>query len=216
MSEIKNYIKDFEKALLQINRIRIEEIINQVKEQFQPIQIMDDLISPALQNIGKKWEKGTVALAQIYMAARICEDILDKLTSFEEIKKKDHPKIAIANFEDHHMLGKKIVKMFLQNSGYDIIDYGAGITSEDLLKKVKDDTIELLFLSTLMLHSALRIKNFVDKVKEAKLNTKIIVGGAPFSFDTELWKAVGADAYGQNPSDVLHYVSEYMGGELNE
>ena len=125
------------------------------------------MISPTLQNIGKKWEKGTVTLAQIYMAARICEDILDKLTSFEEIKKKDHPKIAIATFEDHHELGKKIIKMFLQNSGYDIIDYGAGITSEDLLKKVKDDTIELLFLSTLMLRSALRIKNFVDKVKEA-------------------------------------------------
>lgn len=216
MSEIKNYIKDFEEALLQINRIRIEEIINQVKEQFQPIQIIDDLISPALQNIGNKWDKGIVGLAQIYMAARICEEFFDKLISFKEIKRKDQVKIAIAVLEDYHGLGKKTIQMLLHTSGYEIIDYGLGISIEDLLRNVKRDNIELLFISTLMLRSALRIKDFIDKKNEAELNVKIIVGGAPFNFDTELWKVVGADAYGRNPSEVLPLLSEFIRGELNE
>lgn len=212
MSEIKNNIKDFEKALLQINRIRIEEIINQVKEQFEPIQIIEDLISPALQNIGNKWEKGIVSLAQIYMAARICEDFLDKLIPFNEIKRKDQVKIAITVLEDYHGLGKKIIQMLLHTSGYDIIDYGLGISLEDLITHVKKDKIEILLISTLMLRSALKIKNLTEKLKEIGLNTKIIVGGAPFNFDRELWKTVGADFYGRNASEAIQLISEIIGG----
>ncbi len=213
MSEIKNYIKDFEKALLQINRIRIEEIINQVKEQFQPIQIIDDLISPALQNIGNKWDKGIVGLAQIYMAARICEDFLDKLISFKEIKRKDQVKIAIAVLEDYHGLGKTIIQMLLHTSGYEIIDYGIGISIEDLITHIKKDNIEILLISTLMLRSALKIKNLKEKINEIGLNTKIIVGGAPFIFDRELWKTVGADYYGRNASEAIQLISQIIGGQ---
>ena len=213
MSEIKNYLKDFEKALLQINRIRIEEIINQAKEQFQPIQIIDDLISPALQIIGKKWEKGIVGLAQIYIAARICEDFLDKLISFKEIKRKDQVKIAIAVLEDYHGLGKKIIQMLLHISGYEIIDYGLGISVEDLITHIKKDNIEILLISTLMLRSALKIKNLKEKLSEIGLNTKIIVGGAPFIFDRELWKTVGADYYGRNASEAIQLISQIIGGD---
>ena len=216
MEKIENYLDGFEIALYQIDRIRIEEIINQAKELFQPIQIANVLITPTLQKIGEKWDDGSVGLAQIYMAAKICEDVIDKLISFKEIEIKDHPKIGIVVFEDYHELGKRTIQMYLHNSGYNIIDYGAGIVSEDLLRNVKRDNIELLFISTLMLRSALRIKDFIDKKNEAELNIKIIVGGAPFNFDTELWKVVGADAYGRNPSDVLHLLSEFIRGELNE
>ena len=59
----KNFKEDFKKDLIQINRIKTDEIINQAKEQYQPIQIVDDLISPTLQNIGDKWEKGIISLA---------------------------------------------------------------------------------------------------------------------------------------------------------
>jgi len=216
MDKIENYFDGFEIALTQIDRIRIEEIFNQAKELFKPIQIVNVLITPTLQKIGEKWEDGSVGLAQIYMAGKICEDLIDKLISFKKIRIKDHPKMGIVVLEDYHNLGKKTIQMYLQNSGYDIIDYGAGITSEDLLRYVKRDNIELLFISTLMLRSALRIRDFIDKKNEAELNTKIIVGGAPFNFDTELWKVVGADAYGRNPSDVLHLLSEFIRGELNE
>ena len=67
-----------------------------------------------------------------------------------------------------------------------------------------------------MLRSALRIRDFINKKNEAGLNIKIIVGGAPFNFDKELWKIVGADAYGGNPSELLHLLSEFNGGVLSE
>ncbi len=71
LEKIENYLDGFEIALSQIDRIRVEEIINQAKELYQPIQIATVLITPTLQKIGEKWEDGSVGLAQIYIAMHI-------------------------------------------------------------------------------------------------------------------------------------------------
>ncbi|MGV9199009.1 MAG: cobalamin-dependent protein, partial [Promethearchaeia archaeon] len=89
-----------------------------------------------------------------------------------------------------------------------------GITIKNLLSKIMHDNLEILLISTLMLRSALKIKNLTQAIREKNLNIKVIVGGAPFNFDDSLWKKVGADAVGVNAFNIIELLRKI--GGLND
>ncbi len=112
------------------------------------------------------------------------------------------------------MLGKRIVYSVLRSSGFDLLDYGKS-TVDELLARVKDDSIEILLISVLMLSSALHIKDLREKLDHRGGSVKVVVGGAPFGFDEHLWKDVGADAMGRNASEAVEIVTRLVrGGHL--
>nr|WP_238387397.1 cobalamin-dependent protein [Psychrilyobacter piezotolerans] len=122
---------------------------------------------------------------------------------------------AIVNFCDHHPLGKKIVCSTFKVNGIPLLDYGHGIDQETLIEKLKRDRPKFLVISVLMLPSALKIKKLKERLLKEGMDTKILVGGAPFRFDKDLWKQVGADAMGITPMDTLNIIKEW-GGSCNE
>ena len=115
LEKIENYLDGFEIALSQIDRIRVEEIINQAKELYQPIQIATVLITPTLQKIGEKWEDGSVGLAQIYMAAKIDLILMDiqlpKMDGYEATKRireiEELKEVLIIAITSYAMVGDK-------------------------------------------------------------------------------------------------------------
>ena len=82
----------------------------------------------------------------------------------------------------------------------------------DVVTHVKDNKIEILLISVLMLPSALKIKKVKKMLVERGLDIKIIVGGAPFRFDDQLWQEVGADAMCETASQAVSVVNKVMGG----
>lgn len=208
MEILSKYSKDLELALLMLDRDLAEEIFLKATKQGSPIEVAGQLISATLKSIGEAWEDGRISLSQEYMSGIICEELIDKIlppTSFVRISQ---PRMAIAVFEDYHMLGKRIVLSTLRASGYDLIDLGGGVTTEQILETVERENIKILLLSVLMLPSALRVKELKKKLE--KTDVKIIVGGAPFRFDEELWKEVGADAVGKDSSEAIEIVAQMM------
>ena len=119
--------------------------------------------------------------------------------------------MAIAVLEDYHTLGKKIVSAFLRANGFKIIDYGHGMTVDNLVQRTKEDKIEILMISTLMLPSALKVKDVRQRLHDEGCDVKIVVCGAPFLFDSELWKEVQADAMGENASRAVEIMNTMMG-----
>ncbi|MBF0444333.1 MAG: cobalamin B12-binding domain-containing protein [Magnetococcales bacterium] len=104
------------------------------------------------------------------------------------------------------MLGKQMVYSALKASGYDLQDYGR-MDVESLVKRTQEDGIQLLLVSTLMLRSALRVRVLRELMDEKGMkDTRIIVGGAPFRFDPELWQEMGADAMAINTAEALTVV----------
>ena len=99
--------------------------------------------------------------------------------------------------------------MFLSAAGYSVYDYGSGITTDKLCNKIIEDDIKYLLMSTLMLRAALNIKVFVDVAKSKTPDLKVIVGGAPFLFDDNLWNKVGADAIGKNAFEALNLIKKF-------
>ncbi len=203
--------EDFFNALLNTDRIKSKEVINKALETRTVIQITDEIIRPILEEMGKGWEDGSIALSQVYMSGKICEEIIKYLFKNQEQKIINTYPIAIVALEDFHVLGKRIVYTVLKANGYDIKDYGS-LTVDELIKRVNQEGIKLLLISVLMFSSALRVK----EVTKAFLNQgiRVIVGGAPFRFDQELWKSVGADAMGFNAQDAITFIEEYKGDLL--
>ena len=195
-------VLDFVDRLVRIDRLGAEQIFNTVREQGSMSRTVDQLILPALERIGNGWEEGTVALAQVYMSSRICEELMVHVAPSSSPKYPDHPPMAIAVLEDYHLLGKIIISACLRAGGYSFQDYGR-VTPEELARRIVDDSIEIVLISTLMLRSALRVKEVRDLLEQSGSSARIVVGGAPFRFDPQLWREVGADAMGANATEAV-------------
>jgi methanogenic corrinoid protein MtbC1 len=120
------------------------------------------------------------------------------------------PKMAIVVMEDYHLLGKRIVYSVLRASGFELLNYGH-MDTETLAKRALEDNIKILLVSVLMLPSALRIKELRTRLGTRGAKIKIVVGGAPFRFDDQLWREVGADAFGASAVeavDIVHRMIE--------
>lgn len=199
---MKKLIEQFVNALLSMNRVKVRKIIKDNFDLNNPFHIIENLVVPASEIIGNRWAEGSVALSQVYMSSRIIEEFVDDILPPDSAGRIDQPVMAIAVLEDYHMLGKRIIYSGIRADGYKLTDYGR-VTVEEAVEKVKIDSIEILLISTLMLPSALRIKDLRSVLDHNNLTPFIIVGGAPFRFDEKLWQEVGADATARDVSELL-------------
>jgi len=211
MDNIDIYRAEFKKALLELNRLEVTHILEKVNKYQVEVDFVEDIMVPVLEEIGDGWEAGTIALSQVYISGRICEDLVEKIFPVNLDKENHSTSIAIVTYDDYHPLGKKIVYSALRASGVNILDYGFGITDAELIENVIRDEIKILLISVLMLPAALRIKELKETFEKKGYSLKILVGGAPFRFDAELWKEVGADAMGRTPLDALRWIKKWEG-----
>jgi methanogenic corrinoid protein MtbC1 len=199
-------IDRLEQALLALDRVTVRDILKQRGEHQPPMQFIEQVMIPTLTRIGDNWEHGTIALSQVYMSGRMCEELVDSILPAEAPERKRQPKMAIALLEDYHNLGKRIVYSVLRASGFELLDYGR-VTVAELVNRTRDDRIDVLLISVLMLPSALRVKEVTTQCRSFNPALKIVVGGAPFNFDAILWQEVGADVMGHNASEAVEIVS---------
>jgi methanogenic corrinoid protein MtbC1 len=81
---------------------------------------------------------------------------------------------------------------------------------EELVKRIQQDQVKILLISVLMLPSALRIKKLRERLNQVGSKVKIVVGGAPFRFDEQLWREVGADAVGRSATEAVDVVNQVI------
>lgn len=203
-------INSFEEALLEMDKHAAFELSRQHEN---PLTLVEEILVPCLERIGASWEEGRVALAQVYISAQICEEILVSVLPVAAGSNNSTPNIALVLLEDYHALGKMIVKSSLIASGHSVIDLGR-MDVDEVVASVKEKNIKILLVSVLMLPSALLVKELRKRFDLEHLLTKIVVGGAPFRLDENLWREVGADDYGTVASDSIHIVDRLL-EELN-
>ena len=208
---MQDVIDDFENALLSLDRVKVRDLLSDDSASGNFIDTLERIVVPTMERLGSKWESGEIALSQIYMGGRICEEIVDELLPKTASKRVDDPNLGLMVFSDYHTLGKRIVYTFLRASGYEVIDYGQQSNIETIIESLKKDNIEILLISVLMLNSALHVKDLIDSIKQNGLNIKVVVGGAPFRFDKDLSKEIGADAFATNASQVIDIIEQVRG-----
>ncbi|MEI6285779.1 MAG: cobalamin-dependent protein [Bacillota bacterium] len=211
--DYSKYITELQGALLNTDRLAVEEIIADALGELSKLDLLEKVVTTALAAIGDAWQKGDVALSQVYMSGVICEEIISKIMRAKAVMQTTQPKIAIAVLEDQHQLGKRMVSSVVRAAGYALIDYGAGIGAEQLIEKVLKDKIDILLLSALMLPSALKAGYVCEKLRELGAATKVVVGGAPFRLDPRLVEEVSAYAFGYNASDVIGIIEQAVSAD---
>jgi methanogenic corrinoid protein MtbC1 len=200
----------FTAALLAVDRVQAGRALDVAAGALPPIEMVEQVVVPALDEIGRAWEAGDVALSQVYMGARICEELVAAVPQLAVPFRADRPRIAIAALEDYHLLGKRIVVSMLRASGFAVIDYGTS-DAIALADRACADRIEALLVSVLMLRSALRVTAVRARCEQLGYRPRLFVGGAPFRFDDRLWQDVGADACGHTASDAVRLVASCEG-----
>ncbi|KJU82638.1 cobalamin B12-binding domain-containing protein [Candidatus Magnetobacterium bavaricum] len=127
------YAENMVQALLSVDKLKAKEILMEAVEVYQPIEVVERVVVPSLEQIGNGWVTGEVSLAQVYMSGKICNEILGDIITDSGIVRENHLRIAIAVLEDFHTLGKQIVKSFLQTSGFFPDGYGVNLCDHALV-----------------------------------------------------------------------------------
>lgn len=198
-------------ALLSVDRLAATKLLTETTTAWTPSERIERLVPPVMRRIGEEWENQRVSLAQMYMSGLICEDIVGSILSSQSANKKNQSSMAIVTLEDHHSLGRKIVASFIRTAGFELIDYGQGVTVDDLFMRLKRDGIKIILISTLMLRSALKVKTLRERLNAEGLDVKVVAGGAPFMFDPQLWKEVGADVMARTASEAVSIIEKLIG-----
>jgi methanogenic corrinoid protein MtbC1 len=192
----------FVEALLAMDRLAVQQLLAAPADPERRLRAIEQLVVPALEQVGAQWEQGELSLAQVYMSGRICEELVEELLPPSPAERISQPNIALTVLEDFHLLGKRMLAATLRAGGYLFHDYGQADVAT-LVDKIVADQIEVLLISVLMLPSALRVRELRRQLDLVGRRPYIIVGGAPFRFDVQLWQEVGADAMGRSASDAL-------------
>jgi methanogenic corrinoid protein MtbC1 len=207
---MNDFILPFREALESLDRVKADWAFREALNHRTPIQAVEQVVVPALQQIGAAWEDGSVALSQVYMSGRLCEELVERVLPPSDPDRKRQPRSAIVVLNDYHMLGKRIVYSVLRASGFELFDYGR-MDVDELVARAIADQIRVLLISVLILPSALKVREVCDRLKASGTPTKVIVGGAAFLFDDQLWQEVGADAMGHSAAEAVTVIQRWMG-----
>ena len=202
-------VETFLNALLAMDRVMAKRALGGPVSADVRLDVVERLVVPSLERIGDLWERGEVSLSQVYMSGRMCEEMVDAILPPSDPRRVDQPPMAIAVLDDYHLLGKRMVYSVMRASGYELKDYGT-VDADALVGRVVRDGIVVLLISVLMLPSALHIKRVREALGRAGSHPFILVGGAPFRFDTELWREVGADAMASTAAEGVAVVRELL------
>ena len=170
-----------------------------------PLEIIDNEFIPALDIVGEKFEKGEMFLPQLMASAEAVKAGFELLKSEKSNSSKG--KVILATVKgDIHDIGKNIVKMLMQNYGYEIIDLGKDVEPEEVLKAVKEHQAQLLGLSALMTTTVKSMEETIKLVKNEVPEIKIMVGGAVLTEDYA--QMVGADFYAKDAQGGVKIAAE--------
>ena len=205
----RELVQKFYNALEMLDRVAANDIFKHTLRTLTPIDAVEQLVVPALEQMGSDWGAGKIALSQIYMSGRFCEELVESVLPPSDPDRKHQPRSAIVVLNDYHLLGKRIVYSVLRASGYELFDYGR-MDADQLVERVLADRVRVLLISVLILPSALKVAEVCARLKASRRPVRVLVGGAPFLFDDKLWLEVGADAMGQNAADAVKILEGWM------
>ena len=162
-----------------------------------PLEIINDGLIAGMNVVGKKFKVGDMFMPEVLMSARAMGagiEIVKPLIAEEDVPTAG--KVVIGTVEgDLHDIGKNLVVIMLESSGYDVVNLGVDIPPQGFVEAVKQHKPDILGLSALLTTTMLAMKETLDVLKEAGVREglKVIVGGAPVTADFA--EEIGADGY---------------------
>ncbi|MBQ0079379.1 MAG: homocysteine S-methyltransferase family protein [Eubacterium sp.] len=178
--------------------------------------VVNSHLIPALDRIGQGFEKGTIFLPQMLQAAQAAQagfDVIKKRLAESGEKQVSQGPIIIATVKgDIHDIGKNIVKVIMENYGFEMIDLGKDVAPETILEVVLEKDIKMVGLSALMTTTLKAMEDTIKLVREHRPDCKFFVGGAVVTADYA--EKIGADFYCKDAMKSVEAAQEVFNGQV--
>ncbi len=199
---MKEYVLSFNEAAL------LETIESALNQGVAPADIISDGLSPGLEIIGRKFEDGEYFLPELMLSGNIMKNALDKIRPHMVTGQSKAAGIVLLGTAegDIHYIGKNIFGAVLEGDGYDVHDLGVDVSPQAFVEKAKALNPNVIAISALISVAVSKIAETIALLKEHRIQTSVIVGGAALTGDNA--KSIGADGYGADAWQGLRITRE--------
>ncbi len=203
---VRNFDEDLSRSLAE----------RAVEMDIDPVEALEEGLTKALREVGDRFGRGDAFITELIAAAQAME--AGAVVLNEEIARRGASRRAIGRFligtveGDIHSIGKNIVATMLSAAGFEVVDIGIDVKTEDFIEKVRELKPDILGLSALMTTTMVKQKEVIEALRDAGLRdgVKVIVGGAPV---TEDWvEEIGSDACGFDAGSAVKTALSLMEG----
>jgi methanogenic corrinoid protein MtbC1 len=170
-------------------------------------EVLNDALIPGMDKVGKKFSENKIFVPQMLMSAKAMNAAMEHIKPFFQsgaVKRKGTFIIGTVA-GDLHDIGKNLVAMMIEGSGWEVIDLGVDIKSEQFIDAIKEHPESAIGLSALLTTTMVNMEKIVQDIKAFSANNKILIGGAPVN--NEFCKKIGADHYSPDPQGAVAYLN---------
>ena len=202
---------DLQHAIIKGFKEKAGEITKSMLSSIPALEIVNGEIIPALDTVGKGFENKTVYLPQLLMSAEAAKSAFEVIKSSMagNEKSQNNATFIIATVKgDIHDIGKNIVKLLLQNYGFNVVDLGKDVPPEEIVEKVIELHAPLVGLSALMTTTVVSMEETIKLLKQKAPWCKTVVGGAVLT--QEYADKIGADKYAKDAMETVRYAEEII------
>lgn len=176
-----------------------------IAENVDPQLIINEYMSRAMEDIGKRFEEGKAFVPELLMAARAMKGALDLLKPLMKGAASHRlGKVVIGTVKgDLHDIGKNLVASMLEGCGFEVINLGTDISSEKFITAIKENQAQILCLSALLTTTMNYMQEVIDALETSGIRqeVKVMIGGAPVS--ESFARQIGADGYSDNANAAV-------------
>lgn len=188
-------------------------ITGELLQTKDPMEIINDIIIPALDKAGAGFESGKIFLPQLILSAGVSQEAFEVLKA-HMVNSNSAPvnkgKVVLATVKgDVHDIGKNIVKVLLENYGYTVIDLGKDVDYQTVVDAIKEHQVKLVGLSALMTTTLVSMKETIELIHQNNLDCKIVVGGAVLT--PEYAEKIKADYYSKDAKETVDIAKIVLG-----
>ena len=209
---VQEYASELQKAVIKGFKERAGELTRELLKTVPALDIVNNEIIPALNVVGDGFEKKTVYLPQLLIAAEAakhaCEQIKAHLCAADAPTERKSPFVIATVHGDIHDIGKNIVKLLLENYGFTVIDLGKDVPPEAVLEAVVAHRAPMAGLSALMTTTVPAMEKTIALLKEKAPFCRIVVGGAVLT--AEYAASIGADAYAKDAMETVRFAQDVL------
>lgn len=206
---------DNDKSLSELLRNAIEkglkenagELCEKLLSDREGLEIVQTVVIPALDTVGKGFEEKKIYLPQLLMSAEAAKCAFEKIKAAVSVTENNNDNsfpVVIATVKgDVHDIGKNIVKLLLENYGYKVIDLGKDVPKEKIVDAALESNAKLVGLSALMTTTVPAMEEAIEAIHKNVPNCKTVVGGAVLT--EEYAEKIGADKYSKDAMETVRY-----------
>lgn len=211
-AEVKSDVVDLKTAVIKGLKERAMQETEKELLTKSPLEIIDNILIPALDVVGEGFENNKIFLPGLLMSAEtagVSFDVLKKEMEKKGLQGEKKGKIIMATVEgDIHDIGKNIVNVLLENYGYDVIDLGKDVKPETIVETALSENVKFVGLSALMTTTVPSMEKTIKLLREKDKDIAVMVGGAVLT--PEYAEMIGADFYAKDAMTTVRIAEKFF------